>query len=130
MAIIEHPTPHVTTLFSITSGADGALWFADGNSSIGRITTAGALSGYPVLTRNAVPQGITAGPDGALWFTENIFNSGKIGRITAAGVVTEFPVMSTQSVVREIAAGSDGALMVHRAKKRPHWPHQHNGEHH
>ena len=41
----------------------------DGNK-IGRITTAGAFTEYPIPTASSNPEGITAGPDGALWFTE------------------------------------------------------------
>ena len=84
---------------SITTGPDGALWFTnlggggvdgDGNnffipSSVGRITTAGVLSGYtsPYIsdtrTTGADFAGIiTAGPDGAVWFTNN---NNSIGRI-------------------------------------------------
>ncbi len=58
---------------------------------IGRITTAGVITEYPIPTAASSPFQITAGPDGALWFTEG--NSvGKIGRITTAGVITEYPI--------------------------------------
>jgi len=49
-------------------------------AAIGRITTAGVITEYPVGSR---PFGITNGPDGALWFTKDFDN--KIGRITIAG---------------------------------------------
>jgi virginiamycin B lyase len=55
--------PGIGDPVSITAGPDGALWFADTNSSIGRITTTGTA-------------------DGALWFTNAGDNS--IGRITTA----------------------------------------------
>jgi virginiamycin B lyase len=55
----------------ITAGPDGALWFTDtSNNAIGRITTSGAITEYPLPTGNALPNGITVGPDGNLWFTE------------------------------------------------------------
>lgn len=63
---------------------DGALWFTNSDSqitarySIGRITTAGAVTSY---TANGItnPIGITTGSNGALWFT----NSGNsIGQVT------------------------------------------------
>src|SRR5947207_2382042 len=51
----------------ITTGPDGNLWFTEhgifGNR-IGRITTVGAITEFPVPTANAIPDGITAGPDG------------------------------------------------------------------
>ena len=64
----------------ITSGPDGALWFAESlGNKIGRITTAGAFTEYPVPTSGGAPDGITSGPDGALWFTE--YGGNKIGRL-------------------------------------------------
>jgi virginiamycin B lyase len=73
--------PGIGDPVSITAGPDGALWFADTNSSIGRITTTGTVRLFhgPGIDE---PDGITAGPDGALWFT----NAGdsSIGRITTA----------------------------------------------
>jgi hypothetical protein len=55
----------------IAAGPDGALWFTeeDGNK-IGRITTDGLITEYPLPTAKSFPVGITAGPDGALWFTD------------------------------------------------------------
>lgn len=98
-----------TSLFppsAITTGPDGSLWFTAGNK-IGRITTAGGVTGYEVPTAKSGVMGITLGPDGAVWFVETSAN--KIGRITAAGTIKEFPLPS-QDVPTEIASGSDGAL--------------------
>ena len=55
----------------ITVGPDGALWFTDGgDDSIGRITTAGQISEYPIGTPTpASPQGIVS-QGGRLWFAE------------------------------------------------------------
>jgi hypothetical protein len=55
---------------------------------IGRITTAGTITEYPIPTACAGPSGIVASPDGALWFT----GSG-IGRITTSGTITEYCLM-------------------------------------
>jgi virginiamycin B lyase len=51
------------------------LWFIEYPSKIGRITTAGTITEFPLTT----PQqyGIGLGPDGALWFT----NYTAIGRL-------------------------------------------------
>jgi streptogramin lyase len=93
----------------IAAGSDGALWFTDaGDNMIGRITTAGTITEYPVPTANAGLDQITAGPDGNLWFTES--NSDKIGRITTAGVVTEFTIPTANSRPIGITAGADGDL--------------------
>src|SRR6266511_208503 len=53
----------------IAAGPDGALWFTQRFSAIGRITTNGQITEYP-LDPIANPQRITVGPDRALWFTE------------------------------------------------------------
>jgi virginiamycin B lyase len=47
----------------ITAGPDGNLWFTEftGNR-IGRITPAGTVTEFPVLTGKRGPEGITAGP--------------------------------------------------------------------
>ncbi len=55
----------------ITAGPDGALWFTDGgDESIGRITTTGQISEYPIGTPTpSSPQGIVS-QGGELWFAE------------------------------------------------------------
>ena len=56
--------------FGITAGPDGALWFTETfNGKIGRITTAGLITEFPVPAKFGQLNMITAGPDGALWFT-------------------------------------------------------------
>jgi len=84
------------TPVAITSGPDGALWFTQSIAnvnSLGRITTTGEISEYPVPTgllsqAFAVLYGITVGPDGKLWFTEAPFS--KIGE--AVSVSTNLSV--------------------------------------
>jgi virginiamycin B lyase len=100
-------------LSGIAAGPDGAMWFS-GNRNIGRITTAGVITVYPIPTSNAGSAAITAGPDGAMWFTESGINSGpafaKIGRITTSGVITEYPLPDPSSDPTAITVGPDGAL--------------------
>jgi virginiamycin B lyase len=81
-----------------------------GANNIGRITTAGAITEFPIPTPSSGPQGITLGPDGALWFTEAASNANKIGRITTAGAITEFPIPTPGSGPPGITSGPDGAL--------------------
>lgn len=109
----SYTAPSISLPSSITVGPDGALWFTNGANfnvsslalepgSIGRITTAGAVTNYtdPSISD---PSSITSGPDGALWFTDGedlpFFVPGSvslstaassIGRITTAGVVTSY----------------------------------------
>jgi virginiamycin B lyase len=91
-AITEFPIPTPSSSpLGITTGPDGALWFAESEgNNIGRITTAGAFIEFSIPTALSYPIGITTGPDGALWFTEQ--GGSKIGRITTGGVITEFPI--------------------------------------
>jgi virginiamycin B lyase len=93
---------------AIASGPDGALWFTDWAGNIGRITTAGAISSYPIPTSISEPFGIAPGPDGALWFTES--NGNKIGRITTAGAITEYLIPTSLATAEDITVGPDSAL--------------------
>jgi virginiamycin B lyase len=123
-------TPHPT---AITAGPDGALWFTGRPGEIGRITTAGVVTEFPLpavpppsgskpgtASTQATATSIVAGPDGALWFTDI---PGEIGRINTAGVVTEFAVPEippppgskpgtpgTPASPTSITVGPDGAL--------------------
>ena len=54
------------------------MWFTD-NYGIGRITTAGTITAYPLPHVHSVSQGIAAGPDGYIWITQGW---GLIGRIS------------------------------------------------
>src|SRR5215203_2454606 len=75
----EFPIPTANSRpAGITTGPDGALWFTErGGDKIGRITTAGVITEFPLPTAGS-PRGITTGPDGALWFTEAL-NFNRIG---------------------------------------------------
>ncbi len=75
---------------------------------IGRITTGGVISEFPLPRDGRNPTGIAAGPDGALWFTETDGN--RIGRITTAGAITEYPLPRAGSFPWDVTVGPDGAL--------------------
>lgn len=111
VAIIEHrlPAGGSSRPEGIAVGPDGALWFVESQGNrIGRITTAGMLTEYPLPAVSSYPRDITAGPDGALWFTESPGN--RIGRISTTGVITEYPLPAADSGPEGITAGPDGAL--------------------
>jgi len=56
----DTPTP-ASKPIGITLAADGALWFCENaGNRIGRITTAGAMTEFPVRTPGAGPDGIVA----------------------------------------------------------------------
>jgi virginiamycin B lyase len=101
---------------AITTGPDGALWFVEADNTIGRITTSGSITDYPVPQRKFHEvEDITAGPDGALWFTDT---DDYIGRITTGGIVSSYRGVPTPSPGKRaytyeqptITAGPDGAL--------------------
>ena len=75
-------------------------------SKIARVTPAGVITEFPVLTPDGRPEGITAGPDGNLWFCEA--RGAKIGRITPAGAITEFA--TPHPAPAHITVGPDGNL--------------------
>ena len=105
-----HRVPLATSSYTywITPGSDGALWFTENYSSqVGRITTAGAITEYPMPSPSQ-PFVITRGPDGALWFTE--WDGNKVARMTTTGVLTEYPVPTAASEPNGITVGPDGAL--------------------
>jgi streptogramin lyase len=103
----EFPAGSATS--GIAAGPDGDLWFTEFNgNTIGRITSAGDITRYPVPTAGGKPDGIAAGPDGNLWFAE--YGGDKIGRITPAGEIAEYPVRTANSNPSGIAIGPDGNL--------------------
>jgi hypothetical protein len=97
----------------IAGGPDGALWFTQSGfgrkaaDGIGRMTTDGHSTSWPLPHRRANPTRIAAGSDGALWFTER--DSHAIGRITTAGAISEFPLATGLSPY-DLKGGADGAM--------------------
>ena len=107
-SVAESPVTAGSNPIGIAAGPDGNLWFTESaGNKIGRTTTGGVVTEFPIPTAGSFPYGIAAGPDGNLWFTEGSGN--KIGRITTAGVVTEYPI-GVASGPSAIAAGPDGNL--------------------
>jgi len=107
--------PHVFPgqLYAITAGPDGAMWFTETtptfHNTIGRITTGGAFSEYPLpdVGTLIVASGIVAGPDGNIWFAQA--GAQEIGSITPDGAtITAYP--TTGFFPAGITVGPDGAL--------------------
>src|SRR5262249_21455980 len=94
----------------IVVGPDGNLYFTEADAGkIGRLTTAGALTEFPVPSGvEGEPRGILAGRDGNLYFTE--YGAGKIGRLTPKGTITEVAVPHPNAAPLGIVAGPDGAI--------------------
>jgi virginiamycin B lyase len=88
----------------IAPGWDGALWFTEPAAGlIGRITTAGAITEFPVP---APPIALTAAFDHAMWFTARNL----VGRIDLTGAVRTVSI----SQPGDIAVGADRALWFTR----------------
>lgn len=104
--------------WGITNGPDGALWFTEGGgvqngNAIGRVTTNGEFTTYPLPEQHSDPVNIVTGADGALWFTEkgySVNEGNKIGRITTLGVITEYKIPTPNSGPYGITLGPDGAV--------------------
>jgi streptogramin lyase len=67
----------------ITLGRDGALWFIDGESLIGRITPTGSVTRFRI-SDTYVLESMTTGPDGAIWFTGYTHNQPHSGQSTGS----------------------------------------------
>jgi hypothetical protein len=92
----------------ITVGPDGNLWFPDSTyRHVGKLTTAGAVTAFPLPADSADAENIAVGPDGNLWFCGR--GAPGIGRVTPAGVITTFPGDAEQSPY-DIASGPDGNI--------------------
>lgn len=87
-------------------GADGAIWFTNGNSII-RLTPEGTTTQFwPAATRGR-PQAIVTGLNSDLWFS--VF-AGGVGRITLSGEISESAVPADVSAGYGIAVGPDGDI--------------------
>jgi streptogramin lyase len=92
----QYPIPSGNGAWYITTGADGNLWFTEGNvgqvHSVGMINpTTHAVSEFPTPTANSYPREITSGPDGNIWFTE--FTANKLAMINpSTRAITEYSI--------------------------------------
>ncbi len=89
LAEYEMPQPN-SVPWEPAVGPDGAIWFTQfsgtpwfaetvGNK-IGRITTAGVITEFPIPSVDTQPVGVAAGPDGQVWFAENSARSRRASR--------------------------------------------------
>jgi streptogramin lyase len=114
--ITEFPTPSGGFPSAITVGSDGNLWFTEG-TMIGRISTGGSVTEFPIASDYCGPSAITTGPDGNLWYVRGCSGGfgivvgippvSRIGRITMQGLSVEF---SAAGLPFDITAGPDGGL--------------------
>ncbi len=64
--------------YGAIAGPDGNVWFLFENS-VGRVTTAGKVTLFPIPTPDANPGALAVGTDGNLWFTE--FKARKLAQL-------------------------------------------------
>jgi len=102
--------------YAVTAGSDGALWFTtqsyNNDWEIGRMTTSGNVTIYPVAGNLSSFLSIASGPDGSLWFSEEGNDPGgnAIGRMTTTGVYSRYPTPTANAFPYGITAGPDGAV--------------------
>jgi len=109
-AISHYSSPLFDSPSGIALGPDGALWFTNGHS-IGRITTAGAMSTFPNIGGMFTGSAITAGPDGSMWFLGGSTSPYRpiVGRISATGSFSMYPLPNWSD---SISAGPDGNVWM------------------
>jgi virginiamycin B lyase len=81
---------------------------SDAAVAIGQITTAGAVTIFPLPEPGTGPATITSGPERNLWFTESPV--GRIGRAGLDGKVFEYHLPRKGALPAQIVAGSDGNI--------------------
>jgi virginiamycin B lyase len=123
LSIKEFPIPQslggtASGLGQIVNGSDGAMWFTGTQTTkVGRITTAGVISQFPLPIGFTNPAGvIVAGPDGALWFPMSSGSTLAIAQMTTSGTVTQFVIDTTGLLtVGGMTVGNDGAIYLTEA---------------
>ncbi|HEY9084560.1 MAG TPA: hypothetical protein VIN40_01260 [Candidatus Tyrphobacter sp.] len=96
--------------YGIALGPDGNLWFTEANNAapkIGKITTAGVITEYPVAGATELFF-IATGSDGNLWFTDYLGNH--VGKMTTSGTVTLYSPPTANSNPYGITAAPNGDL--------------------
>jgi streptogramin lyase len=97
----------------IAKGSDGNVWFNDGNCTIGRISTSGALQSSVVIPpgTGCFMTQMTQGPDGNVWFLAPTLNA--VGYVDS-GLTPHVFTIPTGSAINYfldgITAGPDNAV--------------------
>lgn len=110
------------TAGTMVSGPGGDLWFPYvlGNSRqkhqdfIGRVTTAGAVTLFPIDSFNLKSPGwfsIAAGADGNIWFAGTVGENTTLGQMSPSGVMTMLPSINKLDA-GTLATGPNGSLIL------------------
>jgi virginiamycin B lyase len=101
------PSDDIHDRLTIVTGPDGNLWYT-GAGLIGRMTTSGQVTEFPLPGEWVSSKGLTVNTDGNLWFTTG---GCKIGRATLQGDITLYPIAPVCDLDEILPAG-DGRLWV------------------
>lgn len=104
--IERFPLPRGSRPGDIVSGPDGALWFmeeGEGIAEIGRMTTSGQLTQFPL--GKAFSATLVTGPDGRLWFV----SESEIERISPSGRLSKIELPQTTGP-QDLAVGPEGSV--------------------
>jgi virginiamycin B lyase len=104
-AISRAPLSALADPYGMTSGPDGAFWFASSNK-IGRITSTGMVTTFPVAIGASHPVSLAAGPDNSLWFAEDVDS---IGQLSGRGAFIHYQ-LPAGAYPANIVKGPDNAL--------------------
>ena len=115
-AYSEFPTGSANP-FGITTGPDGNLWFTSADLSvIGKMTTSGLVTLYPIPSGGLAFSIVGNPADGNVWFTEGNFCGAQfnnipcvnlVAKITPTGAATEYQTTNTP---HDITVGPDNRL--------------------
>jgi streptogramin lyase len=99
------------------------LWFTSGTGSVGKVTTSGTESLYPLPTGGSNPDDITAAPNGTVFLTEPTGAGGQIARVvdTASLIPCVILLANFRFAFPRVSLSHQGAMM--------HWMVQAPGTH-
>lgn len=104
----QFPIGNYGNATSIVEGPDQNLWITLYPGAIGRMSTNGSLTAFPVGKKLATPFSISNGPDNALWFFAGA-SSNDLVRIALTGKMTVHQ-FGGNSRLQSLTYGSDGNL--------------------
>ncbi|HET9029232.1 MAG TPA: hypothetical protein VFN49_03575 [Candidatus Aquilonibacter sp.] len=104
-----------TYVDQIIAGTDGNLWFVEGTTKVGKITTSGVTTEY-TLPQAGFSVGVTNGPNDGMWFAEQLNGGpgvgsygGVLANVTSTGQVVTYPLKSGETP-GGVTTGADGNL--------------------
>lgn len=99
----------------LAAGSDGALWFGNWDTALGRMTTSGKTKFFPIGPKAQLLNALITGPDGRLWFADDrsaaIFRVARNGTVSQLVAIPGIPAKDWEAL-GGLAAGSDGSIWV------------------